>query len=114
MRKIIGIGSALVVGAAIAIVLLFLLPASEPSSEPPPEGTVKAFSPATNAQAAPEQPFTDGNGTPISLADFRGKVVLVNLWATWCAPCVKDMPSLDRLQEAMGGDTFHEIGRAHV
>jgi len=51
---------------------------------------------------APELGFTSRDGTPRRLADFRGRVVLVNLWATWCGPCVEEMPSLDRLQAKLG------------
>ncbi len=51
---------------------------------------------------APELGFTARDGAPRHLADFRGKVVLVNLWATWCGPCVEEMPSLDRLQGKLG------------
>lgn len=47
--------------------------------------------------------FEDGEGRPRSLADFRGKVVLLNLWATWCTPCVKEIPALDRLAAALNG-----------
>jgi thiol-disulfide isomerase/thioredoxin len=43
------------------------------------------------------------------LADWRGKVVLLNLWATWCLPCRKEMPSLDRLQKEMGSDKFEVV-----
>ena len=50
--------------------------------------------------------FSDGNGAPHSLEAFRGRHVLVNLWATWCLPCRKEMPSLDRLQERLGGERF--------
>jgi thiol-disulfide isomerase/thioredoxin len=50
--------------------------------------------------------FADGKGTPTSLAAFRGKVVLLNVWATWCPPCRKEMPTLDRLQAALGGPGF--------
>ncbi len=41
--------------------------------------------------------FTDADGTPLSLADYRGRGVVLNLWATWCVPCVREMPSLDAL-----------------
>jgi thiol-disulfide isomerase/thioredoxin len=56
------------------------------------------FIPATPPQPAPEVAFTDANGKPASLDDFKGKPVVLNLWATWCQPCLKEMPSLDRLQ----------------
>src|SRR5690349_20602316 len=46
---------------------------------------------------APAAEFTDPDGKPVKLADFKGKPVLVNLWASWCAPCVKELPTLDRL-----------------
>src|ERR687891_2812171 len=52
----------------------------------------------------PELSFEDAQGNQLSLADFRGKVVILNLWATWCAPCRREMPSLDRLQAAHGDD----------
>jgi thiol-disulfide isomerase/thioredoxin len=45
--------------------------------------------------------FRDGGGQTRTLADFKGKVVLLNLWATWCVPCREEMPALDRLQAAM-------------
>jgi thiol-disulfide isomerase/thioredoxin len=51
---------------------------------------------------APALAFTTRDGAQKHLADFRGKLVLVNLWATWCAPCVEEMPSLDRLQAQLG------------
>ena len=59
--------------------------------------------------AVPELQFSDGEGKPHSLADFRGKVVLLNVWATWCLPCRKEMPTLDRLQAALGGDRFEVV-----
>jgi thiol-disulfide isomerase/thioredoxin len=54
----------------------------------------------------PEIAFQDDAGQPKTLADWKGKVVLVNLWATWCAPCKIEMPSLSRLQAQLGGADF--------
>jgi thiol-disulfide isomerase/thioredoxin len=51
----------------------------------------------------PATPFVDAAGQPLSLATFRGKVVVLNLWATWCPPCRKEMPTLARLQGAYAG-----------
>ena len=50
--------------------------------------------------------FQDKDGTPRTLADFRGRTVLLNLWATWCVPCRKEMPALDRLQAQQGSKDF--------
>ena len=54
-------------------------------------------------------PFVDGKGRDLTLADFRGRVVLLNIWATWCVPCREEMPTLDRLQARLGGETFHVL-----
>jgi thiol-disulfide isomerase/thioredoxin len=59
-------------------------------------------------EAAPTFPFVDGAGKKRTLADFRGKPVLLNLWATWCAPCVKEMPTLDALA-VRAGDTLQVL-----
>jgi thiol-disulfide isomerase/thioredoxin len=53
--------------------------------------------------------FQDASGGERTLADWRGKVVLLNLWATWCLPCRKEMPALDRLQQALGSDRFEVV-----
>ena len=53
-------------------------------------------------RAVPDLRFADGNGRALSLADFRGRPVVLNIWATWCVPCRKEMPTLDRLQAAFG------------
>jgi thiol-disulfide isomerase/thioredoxin len=53
--------------------------------------------------------FDDGEGQARSLADFKGKVVLLNIWATWCIPCRKEMPALDRLQATLGGPDFEVV-----
>ena len=53
-----------------------------------------------------EVSFTDPDGGVHTLADYEGKIVVLNFWATWCAPCRKEMPSLDNLQTQLGGDDF--------
>src|SRR5437763_6625659 len=63
-------------------------------------GPVKGVDRSHKGTPAPGATFNDPDGNPTSLAEFSGKPVLVNLWATWCAPCVKELPTLDRLSEA--------------
>lgn len=57
----------------------------------------------------PELSFQDARGKPRTLSDFRGKTVLLNVWATWCVPCRKEMPALDRLQQLLGGPQFEVL-----
>ena len=54
----------------------------------------------------PEFTFAGADGKPKSLADFRGKIVLLNIWATWCVPCREEMPALDALETKLGGKDF--------
>lgn len=54
-------------------------------------------------------PFVTPEGAPKTLADFRGKTLVVNFWATWCEPCEREMPTLDKLQTKMGGDDFQVL-----
>ncbi|MCU0986145.1 MAG: TlpA family protein disulfide reductase [Acetobacteraceae bacterium] len=63
-------------------------------------GVPEAFDPP---RPLPAFSFTDEAGREHGVADFRGKVLVINLWATWCPPCVAEMPTLDRLQEKLGG-----------
>lgn len=62
-----------------------------------------------SAKKLPDLRFVDGAGAPRSLADFRGRTILLNLWATWCVPCRDEMPALDRLQQALGGPDFEVV-----
>jgi thiol-disulfide isomerase/thioredoxin len=57
----------------------------------------------TKAPAVPKSAFVDAGGGKHSIGDFKGRYVLVNLWATWCAPCVSELPSLVKLQAAVPG-----------
>ncbi|WP_142848983.1 TlpA disulfide reductase family protein [Telmatospirillum sp. J64-1] len=78
----------------------------------PSPGSVEAATPTVpqgQRETAPAVAFTGPQGEPMTLEDFRGQVLLVNFWATWCAPCVKEMPSLDRLQQRLGGDGFQVL-----
>jgi thiol-disulfide isomerase/thioredoxin len=60
------------------------------------------FIPLAPLQPAPEVAFTDTAGNPAAFSDFKGKLLLVNLWATWCQPCLREMPSLEKLQASQG------------
>jgi len=57
----------------------------------------------------PDLQFQDGAGKPRSLTDFRGKLLLLNIWATWCTPCREEMPALDRLQAKIGAPGFEIV-----
>ena len=87
---------------AVAIALLPLAVSIRPAGAQPPAGFVVHESP----RPAPEIQFENGQGEAISLAGFRGKFVLLNIWATWCAPCRREMPTLDQLQAELGGPDF--------
>jgi len=60
-------------------------------------------------QEVPDITFTNAAGETLTLADFRGRTILLNLWATWCAPCLKEMPALDALQGEMGSPVFEVV-----
>jgi len=72
-------------------------------------GEVAAVAIASEPKRLPQLTFTDRDGKPRALADFQGKTVLLNLWATWCVPCRKEMPALDALQAKLGGDKFEVV-----
>jgi thiol-disulfide isomerase/thioredoxin len=62
-----------------------------------------AFVPTAPPRPAPALAFSDAKGNPVDLAAFKGKPVILNLWASWCGPCKEEMPSLDRLQSELAG-----------
>ena len=69
-------------------------------------GEVAAFRVASTPESFADLAFTAPDGKPMTLADFSGKSVLLNLWATWCVPCREEMPALDRLQAELGSEEF--------
>ncbi len=73
------------------------------------QGDMKKLSFHDTARPVPAETFTAQDGNPATLADYRGKLLLVNFWATWCAPCRAEMPMLDDLQTQFGGDGFEVL-----
>jgi thiol-disulfide isomerase/thioredoxin len=67
------------------------------------------FASTRSPRPVPDLQFQDGRGNPLALSDFRGRAVLLNVWATWCTPCREEMPTLDRLQQKLGGPAFEVL-----
>jgi thiol-disulfide isomerase/thioredoxin len=72
-------------------------------------GQVAAVQVAKSPLLIPNLAFKDAAGKPLKLADFHGRTVLLNLWATWCVPCRKEMPTLDALEAKLGGPDFQVV-----
>jgi len=72
-------------------------------------GEVAAVTVRKDPQPLPNLAFSGPDGQARSLADYKGRTVLVNLWATWCLPCREEMPALDRLQAELGGADFEVV-----
>ncbi len=72
-------------------------------------GEIAALALAREPMPMPDLHFTGADGKTVKLADFRGRDVLFNLWATWCVPCRQEMPALDRLQAVRGGPDFQVV-----
>ncbi len=83
--------------------------AAEPGKAGPKSDTMAAFVTKKVPEALPDITFTDGAGKEVKLSDFKGRTVLLNLWATWCAPCREEMPALNRLQQELGSDAFEVV-----
>jgi thiol-disulfide isomerase/thioredoxin len=80
-----------------------------PATESAHPSITQSFVRKASAEPLSNATFQDASGQPVSLGSFRGRVVLLNLWATWCIPCRKEMPALDRLQAALGGPDFEVV-----
>ncbi len=69
-------------------------------------GTIRQYTLLQPVEPAPLTPMLDYSGAVLDLSRYRGRVVLLNLWASWCLPCLWELPALDRLQAALGGERF--------
>ena len=93
--------------ALLALGLTVAATAAEPTAPASPaRGKMRNFTLLPKPKPVPEVGFLDAMGQPHTLEEFKGRVVLLNFWATWCAPGRREMPSLDRLQAKLGGEDF--------
>jgi thiol-disulfide isomerase/thioredoxin len=106
---VLGLSGALLISLLAAVILIRTIPTGANEAERVqlmPTGGAQAplgqFVPASPPRPAPQVSFSDAMGASANLSDFAGKPVLLNLWATWCAPCRREMPSLERLQARLG------------
>lgn len=83
--------------------------AAAEAAKPYATGEVAAFLPAQRPLGLSELIFKGPDDAAVTMADFQGKTVLLNLWATWCAPCRKEMPALDQLQADLGSEDFEVV-----
>ena len=95
----------------VAVILKEPVPPALTGTAPPPATSGAPndrFVTVADADFSAVAPL-DANGQPADMARYRGKALLVNLWATWCAPCIEELPSLGKLQQALGGDAFQVV-----
>ena len=94
-------------GLAATGVFPIAVSAIEPPPSPPVfHGQARQYTELRPPMSAPIAPFFDAEEQPYDISAWRGKIVLLSFWATWCVPCVWEMPILDRLEGKMGGDNF--------
>ncbi len=115
----VAVGLAGVYGIATLTGNVFGGPVKDPACRPAVElaskvapfaiGEVAAVGVAKSPLKVPNLAFQDGDGKPLTLENWRGRTVLLNLWATWCVPCRKEMPALEALQQKLGGPGFEVV-----
>jgi thiol-disulfide isomerase/thioredoxin len=97
------------VGVTAALLLRSVGEPEAPAPLAPALGDLAEFVTFPEPRPLPDATFADGEGRLLRLMDFRGRVVLLNLWATWCGPCREEMPTLDRLQAEHGSPDFEVV-----
>lgn len=98
-----------VAAVLVAAAIVAYLSRGEPLEASRGAGSAPLFARVAEPLALPDIRFQDDAGREVSLAHFRGKVVFLNVWATWCPPCRKEMPTLDRLQAKLGSPDFQVV-----
>ena len=113
LKNIAHIGASLAIGAIVAAFAaqssLDSVSAASKAAAINDAERVLGFEVTMPAKRLSDVRFTDAEGALVTLKDKRGTVVLINFWATWCPPCVREMPSLERLQTELGGDGFEVL-----
>jgi thiol-disulfide isomerase/thioredoxin len=113
MKRILAVAAVAIVAVAGGLTAGHWLRHDSAPTAPPPDAAPQAATPQANAVAALwDSPMHDANGKPQSLAGFKGQTVVVNFWASWCGPCVEEMPALAQLHReyAHKGVQFIGIG----
>ena len=111
-RPLLALAGGVLIGAAIGYLVFFGLPSATPDLQPQSTVSAPQFSIAgleTGSQA-PEFELEAADGTIVRLADYRGEVVLINFWATWCVPCRTEMPLLQATFESFKDQGFMVLG----
>jgi thiol-disulfide isomerase/thioredoxin len=112
-RAAILMGTLAILAIAVGLGVWFISPRRAPA--PGAQSTQQSapagfsFTPWEQPRPLSELHFKNADGEALNIANFRGRIVLLNLWATWCGPCRKEMPTLDRLQAKFGGSEFEVV-----
>ncbi len=101
----------MIIGGLFAVLLVIIQSCSQPKTglDLFAKDSLKKLTVLKNPPQQPIMTFSGLNGEAMNFADYRGRTLLVNVWATWCAPCIAEMPMLDALQAEKGGDKFKVV-----